>query len=804
MPVQVKNYPAIQRFIKYNGEQAHKYAQEWFLFQNKHPETQLLSSEEDWLHWLATHRSLGIDPQLWQSREIQEVLSEPLRDYSFQPQEPTQSAASNVSETVANVSKLLVPLESRDIEEDLSYLTIKKQKMQDWQKNNPGKDFDTSEGQDYLYGSLDENTPVTTLNEEAEKEFRERFSKKAEKYDKKRKVTFQKASNDWTFSNKLSSIDSIAKKRYETLKKHGIGKTLEEIKNATEKNVWKEFARMYPEKAESYAAQYEPLKKALTTAKNPDQIDSTAPIVQIPQETSEQKDEESSMHISFRRPPPQPTPTDDEFILEAKDQEDDSNQYQSPSQTVNQPRAQPRQPRRPLRIPQPLSRMGSRIGQQIAKQFAKQVSKQLVRSLARSTASAVIAATSEIWIPILIIIILVIVTIAVLVGGASDSTQSGDITPTPAPFGPVFTGNLANCQFTRGDQTPSQAIFKSSVLLGYFQQASQLSGVPASVLAGIARVESPSVVNLTDADLPDYACTKSPTGALGLMQIQPRHTLGHDPEAVKKGASYLGLDYNSLTPADYCDLRKSVMLGAGFINQKRIYFTQREWDNSKTLDKSYINSVASSYYGCLRYPSCSAGPYSYGDDLYNSVQSCQVSPIQTTPNSFITSAPLPLLDSIVQHASSLVLNLRKGADGLFNLIATKPSIPLYWCTYLVIDAYNAAGLSGLKASDHLSVLSMKAFFQNTALNGGQYTLLPAATRVENLKPGDVVFFEGRGQHVSLIKSIDVDINGLGVIYTYDSNNIITEDKISVADHKALKAGTTARIYAITGFGRVVK
>src|SRR3989338_3333403 len=62
-----------------------------------------------------------------------------------------------------------------------------------------------------------------------------------------------------------------------------------------------------------------------------------------------------------------------------------------------------------------------------------------------------------------------------------------------------------SCTFTRSDQNPKAAPYSSPLLLSYFQQASQKTGVPAAVLAAISRVEATtdvySISDYTDDDV---------------------------------------------------------------------------------------------------------------------------------------------------------------------------------------------------------------------------------------------------------------------------------------------------------------
>lgn len=189
--------------------------------------------------------------------------------------------------------------------------------------------------------------------------------------------------------------------------------------------------------------------------------------------------------------------------------------------------------------------------------------------------------------------------------------------------GTAVFSDIASCQFTRGDIKPPTASYKSGRLLGYFKEASDKSGVPAVLLAAIARVESPGIVNFADTNLESFGCPTSPTGARGLMQIQPPGSIGHNSAAMALGAQYLGISADKI---DLCNLRQNIFVGAAFVNTRR---PGGKWDNSRVADKSYVDSVAETYYGCLKYPSCTNGPYSYGDDLWNSMQSCATLPETT-------------------------------------------------------------------------------------------------------------------------------------------------------------------------------
>jgi hypothetical protein len=96
----------------------------------------------------------------------------------------------------------------------------------------------------------------------------------------------------------------------------------------------------------------------------------------------------------------------------------------------------------------------------------------------------------------------------------------------------------------------------------------------------------------------------------------------------------------------------------------------------------------------------------------------------------------------------------------------------YYCTNLVIDAYNLAGIKN-------------NFSQWVPTMIGQWTSIPGLTvrqnnNVEGLQLGDVVFWlilnnAVTAQHVDIIQSIDVSADGNGTLTTLDAN---TNSKIN--------------------------
>ncbi|MBI3485837.1 N-acetylmuramoyl-L-alanine amidase [Candidatus Daviesbacteria bacterium] len=248
-------------------------------------------------------------------------------------------------------------------------------------------------------------------------------------------------------------------------------------------------------------------------------------------------------------------------------------------------------------------------------------------------------------------------------------------------------GSIAACSFYKGDQGTTSCApgktcqvalpYKSSKLIGYFSEVSVKTGIPASILAGVARVESTTdtytISDYTDTDINTIEddlkspgssikqdtktlipgtskamCPTSPTNALGFMQVEPAGWPGHDATGVKQGAIFASKDYSSLSVADYCDPLTSVYLGAGVVLDKMRANGKGDgthWDPAWN-NQTDINTLAHGYYGCLKYPTCEdkngqgGGPYSYGDDLWNSYSHCQGSAatIQSAPACYCSSS----------------------------------------------------------------------------------------------------------------------------------------------------------------------
>lgn len=234
------------------------------------------------------------------------------------------------------------------------------------------------------------------------------------------------------------------------------------------------------------------------------------------------------------------------------------------------------------------------------------------------------------WVWIVVIIILLIVIFQLFFGGGTGFSFDLDDTDSNLPGG-NGTGSIATCTFYRGDRLPSAVQYNSTTLIGYFEEAARISGVPASVLAAIVRVETPSLTNLTDSTLNTYSCPVSSAGAMGPMQIVAHYSSRTDAicrECIAVGADFLGKTVDELTQSDYCELRSGIILGAGFILKKMQHnfgTSVPTWDPAWTTSQDAMYKLANSFHGCLGYPNCTSGPYNYGEDVWNSVQYCRPS-----------------------------------------------------------------------------------------------------------------------------------------------------------------------------------
>lgn len=219
----------------------------------------------------------------------------------------------------------------------------------------------------------------------------------------------------------------------------------------------------------------------------------------------------------------------------------------------------------------------------------------------------------------------------------SSSTPTGEAAPVP-----TGSADISTCKFTRGAETPPDASIKSSTLISYIQEAAQKANIPPVVLAAFIRVESAAASNMSNDEIANYSakCSVSPTGALGIMQIQPPGTtsLKGDPascdDCIDAGAKLVGKTVATMTRADYCDPRTSIIIGAGWILKKMSksgYGDGTKWDPAWTNDRKAIEALVNTYYGGLLYPDDNTGPFNYATDVTNSINNCKTTSVPPPP-----------------------------------------------------------------------------------------------------------------------------------------------------------------------------
>lgn len=391
----------------------------------------------------------------------------------------------------------------------------------------------------------------------------------------------------------------------------------------------------------------------------------------------------------------------------------------------------------------------------------------------------------------LIIILLGAFFLIAIIGGIN-STSGTVPTGVTNPVNPTGS-DIRGCKFTRAGS--SQTI-KSPILAGWISTTAAAAGIPAQVLASVAMHENPDFVanadNNHDSIKSGQYCVKGKSFCEKSGQVLHSISGQNDPcteEEIADGArtaQAVGLMqlldiYNP--GKDLCSITENLTIAAAKLKADGL-------TSQPTQDQ--VNKAINGYYN-----SCTYGTYSYCNEVWQDLQSCQATPVAST----LPTTGSTILNAIVNAASQITSTLSLGSDGLYDV---KPGESgTYQCTYLVVDSYRAAGLKGMDRAGEGWVINMKNFFANTS----GYQLAPANSDVRSLRPGDVVILEGPGspgnlsQHASIIKSIDTKDNGTGTITTFDANNVTTQDKISVRDFKAVSASTVPT-YAITGFGQV--
>ena len=115
----------------------------------------------------------------------------------------------------------------------------------------------------------------------------------------------------------------------------------------------------------------------------------------------------------------------------------------------------------------------------------------------------------------------------------------------------------------------------------------------------------------------------------------------------------------------------------------------------------------------------------------------------------------------------------------------------YWCTFLVIDAFNLAGHSGLsRTAGHGAVVGMARFWSNTPTGYVFVDYLNDNRRIADVQPGYAVFWvtdrslnHTGSEHTALVIEITTDSRGNGRLTTIDSNSYNKSNTYVISDWK---------------------
>lgn len=127
---------------------------------------------------------------------------------------------------------------------------------------------------------------------------------------------------------------------------------------------------------------------------------------------------------------------------------------------------------------------------------------------------------------------------------------------------------------------------------------------------------------------------------------------------------------------------------------------------------------------------------------------------------------------------------------------------LYWCTWLVFDAYNLAGYKGLNQQNAGSVVSEAHTFASTSgLKYLPYDGSNGKSVLPQVKPGYAFILEQvqdvftNNEHTGLVKSISVDSNGNGSIVSLEADSDKTTHTFPIEDWQVKNV-----FFPLRGFG----
>lgn len=267
--IKIRNFTQVEQFIKQNPSRAMEESARWTAFARNNPIVNQFQTAEQFYKWSDKNPQLAVDASIWQAREVQAAFSEirqnNIRSQYGQDVSRRGGGAGPAGLLLAGPLALFMRNQPELMQDDSRYKKIQEQLKQQWLKDNPGKMLDSQEGVDYVYGSLDDEN-AASLEEEAEKLFREKHQKDGEKFDKKRSRVYKNPDQDLALLQMRTSMQEHARARYDLLSRTGATVNWAETSQKIGQHEWDKFIANYPEKAAKYAAKNPALTAALARA----------------------------------------------------------------------------------------------------------------------------------------------------------------------------------------------------------------------------------------------------------------------------------------------------------------------------------------------------------------------------------------------------------------------------------------------------------------------------------------------------------------------------------------------------------
>jgi|GEM_PF-5594890 len=405
-----------------------------------------------------------------------------------------------------------------------------------------------------------------------------------------------------------------------------------------------------------------------------------------------------------------------------------------------------------------------------------------------------------------------LVPIAVLIGTlAIILTTASGLFESPKTTG----GDIASCSFYRGGDAnttnPDGGLkFRIAEWPALINDVAAKVGIPPSIIASLLRVECN---NCFYSDNPDYIkndfdphCSKTennechPSGIYGLMQFYGPTFEGVFNRNKEEMEKLFGKTAVSAIPvSSQVEMAPDNVLRIYSVKDSIIaaaYKIKQDVGTNPPYDRKAIERIVKPYFGnTCSYVKRDAsknviGTFNYCDDVWKSYSSCQ----KTAPDAKSVVGWADKLSGFLELGTTenpggislgrvynkMVADIKNG-----DYSATKRAAEIaggagprgiYWCTNIVIDAFNLAGRKGLDIGKHQAVVNMVNFWKSTTdylfldyTNGSRKDIL------SQVQPGYAFFLQtspgqyGPLDHVAIVKGITINTQGDGVLETYDSN-----------------------------------